>query len=133
MRVLEHEDDGSVLREAVDEREEPGLHVVDEGRLVAGACAIPNSSASRSTVRSASAGSHQRSTRSRSRRRAFSGGVAVLEPASSATIAATGANVAVSVYGRAPRRARTVDRLVEAGDELVGQARLPDARLAEDA
>src|SRR5438445_2544859 len=70
--------------------------------------ANPNRSERRWTVRSASDGSQQRSTSSRSRRVILSGGSPGSIPARSPMIAATGEKVAVSVYDRGwPRRTTT--------------------------
>ncbi len=88
-------------REAVDERDEPGLHVLHE-RRVRRALGHPEQEREPLLELLGVGGvGTTRSARSWSRRRVFSGGSSSSRPASSATIVAAGANVAVSVNGRA--------------------------------
>ena len=88
---------GALAREPLDQRDEPAPHIVDERGLVAARLVHPEQSdCRRSTVRRRSGRTHALSTSSRSRCTATSAGSSSSMPATSRTIAAAGANVALS-------------------------------------
>ena len=132
VRVLEHEDGGRVAREAVDERDEPGLHVLHERRL---RLPIGHAEQEREPFDEVLGVAGVR----RSVRRARAGGASPSRPGrpppgrrARRRSSRPGENVAVSVNG-AGAADEHGDVVLDDRDELVGQARLADAGFAEDA
>ena len=132
VRVLEHEDRGCVSSQTVDERDEPALHVLHE-RRVRRALGHPEQEREPLLELLGVGGVGHDAVRQVVQPAPGLLGRVVLLEAGELGHDRRGRRERGRVGERTRAAGEDGDRLVHAGDELVGQARLPDAGFAEDA